>query len=100
MSTGAPATAQTTISRRDLFRRVGEKAQLAIRGTVSIADHCLAVTGVSCRSCEDACTQRAIRFQPQLGGQYHPFIEPSLCTVCKDCFDVCPVAALSVKHRG
>lgn len=101
MSVTTSVSAARTVSRRDLLRSVGDKARLIeANGIVSIAAHCLAFTGVACRSCEDACLQRAIRFRPQLGGQYHPAIDTTQCTVCGECLDVCPVDALSIYRGG
>lgn len=87
-----------TVSRRSLLR--GAPQAPAPLPVAAIDEHCLALTGVSCRLCEDTCEPRAIRFRPQLGGHYHPRIDGAACTGCADCIPVCPVGAVRVETRG
>ncbi len=61
-----------------------------------IDGRCLAANGVMCRSCEDSCEPRALRFRPQLGGISQPQIDSASCTGCGGCVAPCPVAAIRV----
>jgi ferredoxin-type protein NapF len=67
------------------------------RHKARISDACLAVQGVTCRSCGDACEPRAIRFTPVVGGRARPAIDDSACTGCGACIGTCPVDAIGVK---
>lgn len=62
----------------------------------TIACTCLALNGVSCFSCRDACGEGAIAFGPSLGGA-QPFLRSDACTGCGDCVDICPVGAITVR---
>lgn len=62
-----------------------------------ITDSCLTRSGVMCRSCEDSCEPRALRFVPRLGGVASPQIDPAICTGCGGCVAPCPVAAISLR---
>jgi ferredoxin-type protein NapF len=84
-----------SISRRDLLH--GGRHRPAAKDMAVIGEHCLALTGVSCRLCEDACAPHAIRFRPRLGGHYHPRVEAEACTGCADCIPVCPVGAILIE---
>ncbi|MDV2858435.1 MULTISPECIES: ferredoxin-type protein NapF [Oceanimonas] len=61
---------------------------------------CLAHQGVHCRSCEDSCEPRAIRFRPRLGGVSVPELEQDACTGCGGCVAACPVSAISIVKEG
>ena len=78
---------QNNLSRRGLLtgKVRARKEQAAI---LAIEPHCLALTGTACRSCEDICEPRAVRFRPRPGGHYHP-------EITSDCIPVCPVGALT-----
>ncbi len=65
---------------------------------IQVANHCLSLSGVACRACEDACAYRAIRFKPRLGGVDQISVDPGACTGCGDCRPVCPVGALSFEE--
>jgi ferredoxin-type protein NapF len=69
------------------------------RTRLLVADHCLSLTGVACRACEDACAVRAISFQPRMGGAYQLSVDPLACTGCGDCLPVCPVSALELMEK-
>lgn len=56
---------------------------------------CLALNAVECRSCQDFCDTRAIRFRLQVGGRAKPELDPALCTGCGECAQACPVAAIA-----
>ena len=98
---------QESISRMDLLRggwkkgSVGvpsqevsaSKGQITVVG-VRIDNSCLDVRGTTCRLCEDACGEFAIRFQMATRGRALPIIEEDLCTGCEDCLPVCPAGAI------
>lgn len=60
----------------------------------TVASSCLALNGIQCRSCEDHCDDRAIRFRLQTGGRAVPQIDPDLCTGCGGCVAPCPSGAI------
>lgn len=82
------------LSRRDLI--AGRIRPPSLSSVVRISALCLSVKGITCRSCEDACDQRAIRFRPERGGRAHPRVDAERCTACGDCLPVCPVSALTL----
>lgn len=57
---------------------------------------CLALRGVECRVCGEACDARAIRFKPLLGGVSQPVLDASSCTGCGACVGGCPTQAISM----
>ena len=61
-----------------------------------IADTCLAMNKVVCRTCAEACEARAIRFLPTLGGVSAPELNSETCTGCGACVVPCPVGAVSM----
>jgi ferredoxin-type protein NapF len=61
-----------------------------------IDDTCLAVRGVVCRSCGEACDARAIRFRLELGGVARPLLDRDRCNGCGGCYSICPVAAVRI----
>ena len=56
---------------------------------------CLSLQGVTCRTCEDQCEQKAIRFRPQVGGRADITFDSDLCVGCGACAAACPVDAIS-----
>jgi ferredoxin-type protein NapF len=65
----------------------------------SIGDDCLALNFVDCQSCRDACPEQAIRFQPQRGGPFRPYLDQDACTGCGACLAVCPVGSVDFTQR-
>ncbi|UVE18976.1 ferredoxin-type protein NapF [Pseudomonas sp. LS44] len=73
---------------------VFDLARVAFTWHAQIEEHCLALAGIHCRSCEDACDAQAIRFRPQLGGPSRPQLDPLACTGCGACLAPCPNQAI------
>lgn len=61
-----------------------------------ISGRCLAVGGVHCRSCGDACPTAALRFVPLADGRFLPLVDEAACNGCGACVAPCPVAAIAV----
>ena len=59
-----------------------------------IQGSCIALQGVMCRLCEDACETRAIHFQPGLNGKSFPLISEDHCNGCGACVSRCPSSAI------
>ncbi len=57
---------------------------------------CLAMNGVVCRSCGEACETQAIRFRLELGGIAQPKIDQDACTGCGECYAVCPIRSVEI----
>jgi ferredoxin-type protein NapF len=62
----------------------------------TILDNCLSLNAVICRSCGEACDERAIRFQLELGGVARPILDQEACTGCGECFAVCPIRSIRI----
>ncbi|WP_082519866.1 ferredoxin-type protein NapF [Rhizobium sp. Root1220] len=65
-----------------------------------VSGECLAAKGVACQSCGEACPAQAIGFRPRIGGPFLPVIDPTTCTGCGACLQVCPVDAIAVRSLG
>lgn len=57
---------------------------------------CLSRNAVQCRTCQDHCDERAIRFQLLPGGRAEPKFDADLCTGCGACSAPCPVGAIKL----
>jgi len=64
-----------------------------------VQDTCLSMKGVTCRTCEDVCEPRAIRFKLALGGKSAPLVDADQCTGCGACAHSCPVQAIRLKSH-
>lgn len=73
-----------------------QPAQPPWQQQAQIDERCLAANGVMCRSCEDSCEPRALRFSPQPGGISRPQIDSSSCTGCGGCVAPCPASAIRI----
>ena len=67
---------------------------------VRLSEACLALRGVECRICGEACDVGAIRLRPQPGGVARPQLDLAACTACGDCVAPCPVGALHVERAA
>lgn len=82
--------------RRLLFGRSTPPSEPPATGPIAaIAEACLAVRGIACMTCRDACPTGAIRFALALGGA-RPRVEAGVCTRCAECAPVCPADAISI----
>ncbi|MGV1099682.1 ferredoxin-type protein NapF [Thiovibrio sp. JS02] len=61
-----------------------------------IAETCLNVRGIQCRTCGEQCERQAILFRPAPGGHTLPRLVVAECNGCGACFAVCPVQAISI----
>lgn len=60
---------------------------------------CLAYQNVECRSCQDPCENRAIRFLALAGNISKPDLDAEQCSGCGACFSVCPANAISISSN-
>lgn len=59
-----------------------------------VQEACLSRQGIMCRTCEDVCEPRAIRFKLALGGKSEPLIDVDQCSGCGACAHSCPAQAI------
>lgn len=78
----------------DVFRQVSETAW---QHKVEIGNGCLTQMGVECRSCEDSCEMRAIRFKRVPSGISMPMLNTENCNGCGACLSSCPSDAITIK---
>jgi len=67
------------------------------RTEARIDAQCLAVNGIVCRSCAEACPVDLIRFRPAVGGISLPIIAVDGCDGCAACVPACPVRAIAMR---
>lgn len=63
---------------------------------MEISARCLSFRGIVCRSCGDACEERAIRFHPLPDGRDFPSLNTEDCTGCGMCIATCPTHAIDI----
>ena len=66
---------------------------------VAISGDCLAMAGITCMTCRDACPEAAISMRPRLGGPFLPAVETDSCTGCGACIAPCPSEAIGIVER-
>lgn len=81
------------VCRQPVFRSLDEAAW---EHKIEIQSACLPFRGVECRSCEDSCESRAIRFKREIGGIAKPQVNSQTCNGCGACLNVCPVSAVKI----
>jgi ferredoxin-type protein NapF len=74
------------------LRREAGRAGWAHRAQIGAA--CLALRGVECRICGEACGASAIRFRPRAGGLALPELMDAACSGCGACLAPCPTQAI------
>jgi ferredoxin-type protein NapF len=67
--------------------------------TAVVANRCLAIAGITCRSCGDVCGEDAIEFKLALNGAALPLVDEAVCTGCGACVRPCPVGAIMLEDR-
>ncbi len=61
-----------------------------------ISPACLEPQGITCRVCETACDEAALRFRPMTGGRAQVIVVRDRCTGCGACVAACPVDAIQI----
>ncbi len=64
------------------------------------AEACMEFSGVTCRLCESACEERAIRFRPMPGHVTRAWIETADCNGCGECLPRCPRGAITIIEKN
>lgn len=78
------------------LRFADDPEQLPWRLAVAIGESCLSLHGTVCRSCGEACGERAIRFRLEVGGIARPLLDTEECNGCGACVSVCPVGSIVI----
>jgi ferredoxin-type protein NapF len=66
---------------------------------IKMNDKCLPLHGVICRSCSEACDDKAISFQLVAGKVAIPELDLDKCTGCGFCIAICPVDAVVISKN-
>jgi len=66
----------------------------------AIAESCLAMRAVVCRTCGEVCDENAIQFKLALGGVSRPELDLQACNGCGACIKPCPVQAITVTREA
>ncbi|STO54530.1 ferredoxin-type protein role in electron transfer to periplasmic nitrate reductase (NapA) [Canicola haemoglobinophilus] len=81
------------ICQQPIFRSVDETPW---QHKIEMTSACLTQQQVECRSCQDSCEMRAIRFRPQLNTVVQPILDLANCNGCGACIKSCPVSAINI----
>ncbi len=84
------------VCKAEVFRSTNEEPW---QHRVEIQPQCLTQQRIECRSCEDSCEQRAIRFKRQAGGIATPQLVLEACNGCGACLSICPNQAIKILHN-
>lgn len=71
-------------------------SEMAWQHKVDIAPSCLAQNGIECRSCQDSCEPRAIRFKREIGRIATPILALENCNGCGACLAHCPSQSITI----
>lgn len=63
-------------------------------------DDCLAMQGVQCCACAEACIAGAIRLRAFAGGYGRPELDSSLCDGCGACVIACPIGLIDLTDEA
>jgi ferredoxin-type protein NapF len=66
----------------------------------NVQGSCIALHGVMCRLCEEACEVVAIRFRPGLNGKSYPLIQDDACNGCGACVSRCPTNSILMAQQN
>lgn len=83
---------------RKAFAPLTAHAAWDLRAWLSPA--CLEPRGITCRVCETACTEAALRFRPMTGGRARVTVVGDRCTGCGACVASCPTNAIQVAQTA
>ena len=75
---------------------IGSDKDFAWSHKVKVTDKCLPHLGVICRSCYEACEQKAISFTLAAGKTAEPELNLENCNGCGFCIAMCPVDAIVI----
>ncbi|QLB21017.1 ferredoxin-type protein NapF [Vespertiliibacter pulmonis] len=78
-----------------IFRSTDENAW---QHKIEIKPNCLAKNGIECRSCQDNCEARAIKFKREIGKVSSPILALELCNGCGACLSTCPSQSITILH--
>lgn len=73
-----------------------DTSRTAWNQTASLGNACLAIQGIACQCCQDACESRAITFQLNIGKPATPVLAKDDCTGCGACVSSCPNNAITI----
>ena len=74
-----------------------DTAQVPWNLSATLSEACLLTSGVSCRSCTDACDDDALHFDVRARPVGAIVVHSKSCTGCGACVGVCPADAITLK---
>ena len=82
------------VCRQPVFR---DTAQAPWNLSAALSEACLLTSGVSCRSCTDACDEDALHFDVRTRPVGAIVVHSKSCTGCGACVGVCPADAIALR---